>query len=160
MRIPDQAFATYLSQHVLGGYRFLMTNYEDGDRVSMFGLSGACHNPAMKRLIDLIGRILSRRLHCTSARGNVAQGMVDCSVPHLSSIPTRLAAKVGLLSRHCIEQARFAYELYRSTCSKNEIIAQDFKKTFCRDVHNEFIGVWWVPILCSEEVWLNEHQIG
>jgi hypothetical protein len=76
-QLADQAFAWYLSEHVIGGYKFLMQNYDYGDKVCIFGPSGEHHSPAAKRLIcgDLIGRLLSWRLHCPSARGNVAQGM-------------------------------------------------------------------------------------
>jgi uncharacterized protein (DUF2235 family) len=35
----DEAFAWYLSEHVLGGYRFLMQNYDYGDKVYIFGPS-------------------------------------------------------------------------------------------------------------------------
>ncbi|KAH9081489.1 hypothetical protein EDB83DRAFT_2669902 [Lactarius deliciosus] len=35
----DKAFAWYLYQHILDGYRFLMLNYNAGDRVCLFGFS-------------------------------------------------------------------------------------------------------------------------
>ncbi|KAG8908871.1 hypothetical protein FRC01_007236 [Tulasnella sp. 417] len=35
----DQAFAWYLDAHVMGGYRFLMENYQDGDKICLFGFS-------------------------------------------------------------------------------------------------------------------------
>ena len=40
-RILDEAFAWYLSEHVIEGYKFLMQNYNVGDKVCLFGLSNA-----------------------------------------------------------------------------------------------------------------------
>jgi uncharacterized protein (DUF2235 family) len=36
-QILDKAIAWYLYQHVLDGYKFLMQNYNVGDRVCLFG---------------------------------------------------------------------------------------------------------------------------
>ncbi|KAG9029486.1 hypothetical protein FS837_003540 [Tulasnella sp. UAMH 9824] len=35
----DEAFAWYLDAHIMGGYRFLMENYQEGDYICMFGFS-------------------------------------------------------------------------------------------------------------------------
>ncbi|KIO29790.1 hypothetical protein M407DRAFT_21039 [Tulasnella calospora MUT 4182] len=35
----DQGFAWYLDAHIMGGYRFLMENYQEGDKICMFGFS-------------------------------------------------------------------------------------------------------------------------
>lgn len=34
----DEMFAWYLSEHIMDGYKFLMQNYREGDRVCIFGL--------------------------------------------------------------------------------------------------------------------------
>ncbi|KAG8905239.1 hypothetical protein FRB99_000406 [Tulasnella sp. 403] len=38
-KVLDQAFAWYLDGHIMGGYRFLMENYKEGDRICLFGFS-------------------------------------------------------------------------------------------------------------------------
>lgn len=65
------AFACYLYQHVVDGYKFLMQNYKDGDRVCFFG---AFLSPSEKKkfIRGAIGRFLSWRLYCKSSRGDVA----------------------------------------------------------------------------------------
>jgi len=50
--------------------------------------------------------------------------------------------KVGLLSRDNTEQVPFAYNIYKSSGSSNNVLAQGFKETFCRDVTIEFLGAW------------------
>ena len=35
----DLAFAWYLDQHVLEGYRFIMQNWKQGDKICLFGFS-------------------------------------------------------------------------------------------------------------------------
>lgn len=39
-KILDEAFAWYLYQHVIDGYKFLMQNYNTGDKVLLFGAFG------------------------------------------------------------------------------------------------------------------------
>ena len=39
-KIMDEATAWYLYQHVMDGYRFLMQNYNTGDKVLLFGVFG------------------------------------------------------------------------------------------------------------------------
>jgi uncharacterized protein (DUF2235 family) len=36
-RFLDEAFAWYLCDHIMDGYKFLMQNYHEGDSVSIFG---------------------------------------------------------------------------------------------------------------------------
>ncbi|QRV94548.1 choline transport protein [Ceratobasidium sp. AG-Ba] len=52
----DQAFATGLPMHVRGGYEFLMNNYEEGDRISLFGFSrGAYTARALAGMLHKVG---------------------------------------------------------------------------------------------------------
>ncbi|KAG9098283.1 hypothetical protein FS749_004225 [Ceratobasidium sp. UAMH 11750] len=52
----DVAIATGLSTHVRGGYEFLMQNYTEGDRVSMFGFSrGAYTARALAGMVHKVG---------------------------------------------------------------------------------------------------------
>ncbi|KAI0044657.1 hypothetical protein FA95DRAFT_1583670 [Auriscalpium vulgare] len=56
----DKAFAWYLSQHVLDGYRFLMQNYNTGDKVCLFGFSRGAYTAralaGMLHKVGLLGR--------------------------------------------------------------------------------------------------------
>ncbi|KAI0045411.1 hypothetical protein FA95DRAFT_1583363 [Auriscalpium vulgare] len=52
----DQAFAWYLSAHVLDGYKFLMQNYNSGDKVCLFGFSrGAYTARALAGMLKKVG---------------------------------------------------------------------------------------------------------
>ncbi|KAI0062798.1 hypothetical protein BV25DRAFT_1870219 [Artomyces pyxidatus] len=55
-KLLDMAFAWYLSEHVLDGYRFLMQNYNVGDKVCLFGFSrGAYTARALAGMIKKVG---------------------------------------------------------------------------------------------------------
>ncbi|VDC07954.1 unnamed protein product [Peniophora sp. CBMAI 1063] len=99
----DMAIAWYLSQHVLDGYKFLMQNYNVGDKVCIFGFSRGAYTARA-----LAGMLL----------------------------------KIGLLSKDNDAQLSFAYKLYKSNNPDSGPIAAGFKRTFCRSVPIEFIGVW------------------
>jgi uncharacterized protein (DUF2235 family) len=52
----DVAIGTHLRDHVLGGYRFLMENYKEGDRICLFGFSrGAFTARAVAGMLDKVG---------------------------------------------------------------------------------------------------------
>lgn len=51
-------------------------------------------------------------------------------------------AQIGLLPRDNPEQIPFAYKLYKRTDIASVALAAGFKKTFCREVKIEFVGVW------------------
>ncbi|KAH8992435.1 hypothetical protein EDB92DRAFT_2087030 [Lactarius akahatsu] len=99
----DKAIAWYLYQHILDGYRFLMRNYNTGDRVCLFGFSRGAYT----------ARALAGMLH-----------------------------KVGLLSKDNTEQIPFAYQLYASDRPDDLDLVEGFKRTFCRKVPIDFVGVW------------------
>jgi len=48
----DFAFAWYLPEHVMGGYKFLMQNYITGDKVCLFG--AFCFRAWHRRLSQVI----------------------------------------------------------------------------------------------------------
>ncbi|KAG8723002.1 hypothetical protein FRC09_005137 [Ceratobasidium sp. 395] len=55
-KMVDGAIATGLQTHVRGGYEFLMQNYTDGDRISMFGFSrGAYTARALAGMLHKVG---------------------------------------------------------------------------------------------------------
>ncbi|KLO10064.1 hypothetical protein SCHPADRAFT_878628 [Schizopora paradoxa] len=52
----DLCFAKYLNFHVMGGYKFLMENYKEGDRICIFGFSrGAYTARALAGMIHKVG---------------------------------------------------------------------------------------------------------
>jgi uncharacterized protein (DUF2235 family) len=147
----DEAIAWYLYEHVIDGYKFLMQNYNVGDRVCLFGSSGPDGGLDGRQLTgcNFDTRILSWRIHCPSACRDVVQGIIRyyIYVFHLSLTPTRLAMQVGLLSKDNNEQIPFAYKLYKTSSSSDDALARGFKETFCRPVPIEFVGVWWVLMM-------------
>lgn len=50
--------------------------------------------------------------------------------------------KIGLLPQDNPEQVPFAYKLFQKTDDASVKIAAGFKRTFCRSVTIEFVGVW------------------
>ncbi|OCH95705.1 hypothetical protein OBBRIDRAFT_787909 [Obba rivulosa] len=56
MKTLDEAIAIYLNAHVMGGYEFLMQNYQAGDKICLFGFSrGAYTARALAGMIHKIG---------------------------------------------------------------------------------------------------------
>lgn len=58
-------------------------------------------------------------------------------------------AQIGLLPRDNPEQIPFAYKLYKRTDIASVALAAGFKKTFCREVKIEFVGVWYAQVFAS-----------
>ncbi|KAF7299812.1 DUF2235 domain-containing protein [Mycena chlorophos] len=55
-KVLDEAFAFYLNEHVMDGYRFLMDNYHEGDRICLFGFSrGAYTARALAGMLHKVG---------------------------------------------------------------------------------------------------------
>ncbi|KAG8924895.1 hypothetical protein FRC02_010123 [Tulasnella sp. 418] len=55
-RFLDYAFAWYLGAHVMGGYKFIMDNYETGDKICLFGFSrGAYTARALAGMLYRVG---------------------------------------------------------------------------------------------------------
>jgi len=50
--------------------------------------------------------------------------------------------KVGILPKDNLEQLPFAYKLYTKTDAASLVLAEGFKRTFCKHAEIEFIGVW------------------
>ena len=67
--------------------------------------------------------------------GNI---MCMCQARALAGFVT----KIGLLPRDNDQQVSFAYKLYKRTDKQGVKLASGFKKTFCRSIDIEFIGVW------------------
>ncbi|KAJ6579424.1 hypothetical protein B0H10DRAFT_2099928 [Mycena sp. CBHHK59/15] len=55
-KVLDEAFAIYLNDHVMDGYRFLMENYCRGDKICLFGFSrGAYTARALAGMLHKVG---------------------------------------------------------------------------------------------------------
>ncbi|KAF7364820.1 hypothetical protein MVEN_00352100 [Mycena venus] len=55
-KVLDQAFAIYLNDHVMDGYRFLMNNYHTGDKICLFGFSrGSYTARALAGMLHKVG---------------------------------------------------------------------------------------------------------
>ena len=122
-----------------------MQNYNVGDRVCLFGSSDPDGSSDGRQLANRgVVRVLPRRIHCPSSRGDVVQGIIchPLSFFFWSLIATRLAVQVGLLSKDNTEQTPLAYKFYKSTKSSSEALAKGFKETFCCLVPTDFVGVW------------------
>ncbi|KAJ7143597.1 hypothetical protein C8R43DRAFT_891445 [Mycena crocata] len=113
-KILDEAFAFYLNEHVMDGYRFLMENYHPGDKICLFGFSRGSYT----------ARALAGMLH--KARNYYS----------LKS------SQVGLLPRDNQEQIPFAFKMYQKTSESGIKLAAGYKRTFCQNVRVEFMGVW------------------
>ncbi|TCD61534.1 hypothetical protein EIP91_008278 [Steccherinum ochraceum] len=50
--------------------------------------------------------------------------------------------KVGLLPPHNHQQIQFAYEMFKREDTEGLQLSEMFRRTFCRDVDVEFVGVW------------------
>lgn len=65
-----------------------------------------------------------------------------------------MITKIGLLPRDNTEQISFAYRMYERTDEEGLRQARQFKKTFCRDIVIDFLGVWSVKVNYCELVCL------
>ncbi|KAG9016007.1 hypothetical protein FRB90_003866 [Tulasnella sp. 427] len=55
-KILDAGLAWYLDAHIMGGYRFLMENYEQGDKICLFGFSrGAYTARCLAGMLNKVG---------------------------------------------------------------------------------------------------------
>ncbi|KAH7925576.1 hypothetical protein BV22DRAFT_1064625 [Leucogyrophana mollusca] len=55
-KILDEAFAWYLDEHVMDGYKYLMDNYRPGDKICLFGFSrGAYTARALAGMLNKVG---------------------------------------------------------------------------------------------------------
>lgn len=51
--------------------------------------------------------------------------------------------QVGLLPAHNFQQVSFAYEMYKREDKEGIELSEQFKRTFCRHVYIDFLGVWY-----------------
>ncbi|KAG1732689.1 uncharacterized protein EDB91DRAFT_1057950 [Suillus paluster] len=113
----DLLIAWNLEKVILAAYRWISENYQDGDRIYLFGFSrGAYQARAVAGMIHRVGLILP---------GNNEQ------IPFAFELYSKIEEKVPK-----------AKGSQGKRVTANEL-AETFKSTFCRsDVHIHFIGVW------------------
>ncbi|OJA07506.1 hypothetical protein AZE42_09221 [Rhizopogon vesiculosus] len=66
-KMLDEAFAWYLDEHVMEGYKFLMNNYRSGDKICLFGFSrGAYTARALAGMLHKVGLLPKSNLQQVS----------------------------------------------------------------------------------------------
>ncbi|KAG8955026.1 hypothetical protein FRC03_011311 [Tulasnella sp. 419] len=111
-KILDLAFAWYLGAHVMGGYRFIMDNYESGDRICLFGFSRGAYTA--RALAGMIYRV----------------GLLPRDNGEHVSFAWKLYENV---ERELQIQEAENVERWHSL---------NFRKTFSREVEIDFLGIW------------------
>ena len=87
-------------------------------------------------------------MHSRACCRRYAKGLLCTFEPHRDQ-PTS-ATQVGLLPRSNGAQVSFAYDMYAHTATNAKAddfddqvaLVETFKRTFCREVRVEFLGVW------------------
>ncbi|OBZ68675.1 hypothetical protein A0H81_11013 [Grifola frondosa] len=133
----DLAIAWNFDQTVKRAYRWLAENYQDGDRIFMFGFSrGAYQVRTLAAMIDKVGLI---------HKGNEEQIPFAYALYESADDAEEVADKKTLVSKmlNCIPRAvkRFLKRSQEAIPPKLEQ-AQRFKETFSRNVKVHFVGVW------------------
>ncbi|KIO29078.1 hypothetical protein M407DRAFT_45482, partial [Tulasnella calospora MUT 4182] len=113
-QVLDEAFAWYLEDHVLGGYKFLMDTYRAGDKICLFGFSrGAYTARALAAMLYRVGLL---------------------PLCNFEQVP--FAYKIFKESKKENKIMKKDPEDPRGYLSKN------FRSTFSREVTVEFVGIW------------------
>ncbi|KAG8933266.1 hypothetical protein FRC00_013372 [Tulasnella sp. 408] len=113
-QILDEAFAWYLEDHVLGGYKFLMSTYRAGDKICLFGFSrGAYTARALAAMLYRVGLLPLCNLE---------------QVPFAYKIFKESKKENKIMKKDSTDP--------RGRLSKN------FRSTFSREVTVEFVGIW------------------
>ena len=95
---------------------------------------------------DMYLWILPRCLHRTRVGRHAAEGGLTRSSMQETSLDSRsFYEQVGLLPVCNHQQLPFAFEMYAREDEEGLKLSHMFKKTFSRNVHVEFLGVWCVP---------------
>jgi uncharacterized protein (DUF2235 family) len=140
-KMLDQAFAWYLPEHVMSGYKFLMRTFVEGDYICLFGFSRGAYT----------ARALAGMLHCVGLlpRDNedhveIAYDMFSKAKPELKcpkSTSTHHESKFASEITPLLSKAKSATEEFFHLNDPN-VQCKRFKKTFSHDVAIDFVGVW------------------
>lgn len=118
-QLMDEAFAWYLQDHVMGGYKFLMDTYQEGDKICLFGFSrGAYTARALAAMLYRVGLLPPR---------NAEQ------VPFAYTIFKEASEEIKIWKKDRNDP--------RGSLSSN------FRRTFSRKVDIELVGIW--DTVCS-----------
>lgn len=120
----DMAVGSGLGVHIRDAYRFIMANYNEGDKISLFGFSRGAYT----------ARCLAGMLHKVGLLPAGNQSQVVCTRRDGGS----RCATTTLLTDH----QEFAYNYYKDDSEEGWQMSRDFKKTFCMSVTVDFIGVF------------------
>lgn len=112
----------------MSGYRFLMDNYREGDRICLLGFSRGAYT----------ARCLAGMLH------KVFHSQCVMNRP-TETLTSYLHGQVGLIPKCNEAQIQYAWKHYKDVTVKGRAQAEAFKKTFSIIVTVEFIGVWYAP---------------
>ncbi|KAJ7729083.1 hypothetical protein DFH07DRAFT_895750 [Mycena maculata] len=118
-RALDAMLGSHLNAHVMGGYEFLMQNYQHGDKICLFGFSRGAYVSHGKLFI-----------------------LSDSAVHKTARALAGMLHKVGLLPKCNHQQVPFAYKMYSREDETGWRQSTAFKKAFSIDVDIELIGVW------------------
>ncbi|KAG8748844.1 hypothetical protein FRC11_011831, partial [Ceratobasidium sp. 423] len=117
----DEAFAWYLYEHVIDGYRYLMETYRMGDRIALFGFSrGAFTARALAGMLHCVGLLPRHNPEHIPFAYQVykhANDKMDATSPSSTSAP-------------------------RENVKAKNVDPEEFKRTFCVPVMIDFVGVW------------------
>ncbi|THH20515.1 hypothetical protein EW146_g858 [Bondarzewia mesenterica] len=119
----DMAIANDLDAHVMGGYEFLMQNYQAEDKICIFGFSRGAYTASISTSPCLPTKLSMLIL----PKARALAGMIH---------------KVGILPACNHQQVPFAYKMFSRDDEEGWRQSNAFKKAFSVDVEIEFLGVW------------------
>ncbi|KAG9312369.1 hypothetical protein JVU11DRAFT_6742 [Chiua virens] len=124
----DMLFGRKLQQVIMASYRWLSDNYQDGDKIFLFGYSrGAYQVRALAGMISRVGLLRP---------GN------DEQIPFAFDLYSKTGDEDSILPRPA---SVISQPVTRESTKKADygVLAETFQETFCRkDVHVHFVGVW------------------
>ncbi|QRV98490.1 choline transport protein [Ceratobasidium sp. AG-Ba] len=140
----DKGFASFLYQHVIDGYKFLMQTYRAGDRISIFGFSrGAFTARALAGMVHCVGLLPQHNIEHVPFAYEVYKNASDAKPPPPEKDCPRGATPARSSSLDSqIEQPVGALLRCKKGTKARHVNPEDFKKTFCISVAIDFVGVW------------------
>ncbi|KAG8945469.1 hypothetical protein FRC04_000754 [Tulasnella sp. 424] len=113
-RALDEAFAWYLEDHVLGGYKFLMETYRAGDKICLFGFSRGAYT----------ARALAAMLY------------------RVGLLPTCNSEQIPFAYKIFKESGKEDKIFKENPDDSRGYLSKNFRSTFSRKVTVEFVGLW------------------
>ncbi|KAG8945470.1 hypothetical protein FRC04_000755 [Tulasnella sp. 424] len=113
-QVLDEAFAWYLEDHVLGGYKFLMDTYREGDKICLFGFSRGAYT----------ARALAAMLY------------------RVGLLPLRNSEQIPFAYKIFKESKKENKIMKLNPGDSRGYLSKNFRSTFSREVTVEFVGIW------------------